>query len=129
MQAISQVDGEIPCIPNNFEKHISFSLMKKKELEKAEKKGKSRSFRQELQFIDSAQLWLSSLDKVVNATSNENMEITAKYKRDTSLLSTKQILRKERCHYAKVCTLTNMLTIGGDSTRLVWPQKMPSIPH
>ena len=129
MQAISQVDGEIPCIPNNFEKHISFSLMKKKDLEKAEKKGKSRSFRQELQFIDSAQLRLSSLDKVVNATSNENMEITAEYKRDTSLLSTKQILRKERCYFVKVCTLTNMLTIGSDSMNPAYHQKMPFPPH
>ena len=30
MQAISQVEGEIICIPNNMEKYISFSLIKKK---------------------------------------------------------------------------------------------------
>ena len=82
MQAISQVDGEISCIPNNFEKHISFSLMKKKELDKAKEKGKSRSFRQELRFIDSAQFMLSGLDKLVDATPNENMEITAMYETD-----------------------------------------------
>ena len=62
MQAISQVDGEITCIPNNMEKYISFSLIMKKKLEKAKKKGKSRSFRQELRFIDSAQFMPSSLD-------------------------------------------------------------------
>ena len=38
MQAISQVDGEITCIPNNVENYISFSLIKKKKLEKVQKK-------------------------------------------------------------------------------------------
>ena len=76
------MDGEITCIPNNMEKYISFSLIKKKKLEKTKKKGKSRSFRQELRFIDSGQFMLSSLDKLVNATPNENMEITAQYETD-----------------------------------------------
>ena len=82
MQAISQVDGEITCIPNNMEKYISFSLIKKKKLEKAKKKGKSRSFRQELRFIGSAQFMLFGLDKRVDWTPNENMEITAMYETD-----------------------------------------------
>ena len=38
MQAISKVDGEIACIPNNMEKYIAFSLIKKKKLEKVKKK-------------------------------------------------------------------------------------------
>ena len=76
------MDGETTCIPNNKKKYISFSLIKKKKLEKAKKKGKSRSFRQELRFIDSAQFMLSGLDKLVDATPNENMEITAMYETD-----------------------------------------------
>ena len=50
-----------------MEKYISFSLIKKKKVEKAKKKGKSRSFKQELRFIDSAQFMLSSLDQMVDA--------------------------------------------------------------
>ena len=46
MQAISETTGKIPCIPNNTEKYISFSLG-------------------QLRFIDSAQFMLSSLDKLV----------------------------------------------------------------
>ena len=71
--------GEIICIPNNMEKYISFLLIEKKKLEKTKKRDKSRSFRQELWFIESAQCMLSSLNKLVNATPNENTEITAKY--------------------------------------------------
>ena len=42
MQAISEVDGEITCIPNNMEKYISFSLIKKKKLKvKADHSGKN----------------------------------------------------------------------------------------
>ena len=46
MQAISKVEGQIKCIPNNMEKYISFSLGK-------------------LRFIDSVQFMLSSLDSLV----------------------------------------------------------------
>ena len=48
MQAISKVEGEISCIPNNTEKYISFSL------------GQPR-------FTDSARFLLASLDKLVAA--------------------------------------------------------------
>ena len=81
MQAISQVDGEITCIPNNMEKNISFSLIKIKKTDNKQNK-KTKKYKQELWFIDSAQFLLSSLDKLVNATSNENMEITATYETD-----------------------------------------------
>ena len=60
MQAISKVEGEVSCIPNNTEKYISFSLGK-------------------LRFIDSAQFLLASLDKLVTANKPETFKITAKY--------------------------------------------------
>ena len=58
MQAISKVEGEISCIPNNTEKYISFSLG-------------------QLRFIDSAQFLLASLDKLVAANPPEAFQITA----------------------------------------------------
>ncbi len=49
MQAISKVEGQMSCIPNNTEKYISFSLG-------------------QLRFIDSYQFLPTSLDKLVNST-------------------------------------------------------------
>ena len=58
MQAISKVEGEISCIPNNTEKYISFSLG-------------------QLRFIESAQFLLASLDKLAAANPPEAFQITA----------------------------------------------------
>ena len=60
MQAISKVEGRIPCIPNNTEKYISFSLG-------------------QLRFIDSAQFLLASLDKLVAANQSEAFQITTQF--------------------------------------------------
>ena len=60
MQAISMVEGNITCIPNNTEKYISFSLG-------------------QLRFIDSAQFLLASLDKLVKANRPESFQITNQY--------------------------------------------------
>ena len=96
--------------PNDMEKYISFSLIENKKIKNKKtenkkiknkkiknkttenkkidnkktknKKVKSQSFRQELRFIDSAQFVLSSLDKLVGTTPNENLEITAMYETD-----------------------------------------------
>ena len=59
MQAISKVECHISCIPNNTEKHISFSLG-------------------QLRFIDSAQFLPDSLNKLVVATKPEAFRITAR---------------------------------------------------
>ena len=72
MQAISKVEGNISCIPNNTEKYISFSLG-------------------QLRFIDSAQFLLASLDKLVAANQPEAFRITARY---TSEERRKLLLRK-----------------------------------
>jgi hypothetical protein len=73
MQAISQVEGKMACIPNNTEKYISFSLG-------------------QLRFIDSAQFLLASLDKLVAASPREAFEITTRYQpNDTSLLMRKGV--------------------------------------
>ena len=63
MQAISKVEGQVSCIPNNTEKYISFSLG-------------------QLRFIDSAQFLLASLDKLVAANQPEAFQITAHYEPD-----------------------------------------------
>ena len=63
MQAISKVEGQVSCIPNNTEKYISFSLG-------------------QLRFIDSAQFLLASLDKLVSANNPEAFQITARYESD-----------------------------------------------
>ena len=60
MQAISKVAGKVSCIPNNTEKYISFSLG-------------------QLRFINSAQLLLASLDKLVVANQPKAFQITAQY--------------------------------------------------
>ena len=60
MQAISKVEGQVSCIPNNTEKYISFSLG-------------------QLRFIDSAQFLLASLDKLVSANKPDAFQITARY--------------------------------------------------
>jgi len=57
MQAISQTDGNISCIPNNMEKYISFSL-------------------RSLRFIDSAQFLLAPLDRLVAATDRAAFRLT-----------------------------------------------------
>ena len=83
-----------------MEKYLSFSLIKNKKIKNKEsehkktdnKKVKDQSLRQELRFIDSAQFMLSSLDKLVSATSNETMEITATY--ETDLEERALLLRK-----------------------------------
>ena len=75
MQAISQTDGKITCIPNNTEKYISFSLG-------------------QLRFIDSVQFLLSSLDNLVKATRKDDMHITTHYEPDSgkrSLLQQKGV--------------------------------------
>ena len=64
MQAIGKVPGNITCIPNNTEKYISFSIGN-------------------LRFIDSAQFMAESLDKLVSATPEEALKITAKNELDT----------------------------------------------
>ena len=64
MQAISKVEGQVSCIPNNTEKYISFSLG-------------------QLRFIDSAQFLLATLDKLVAANSPEAFQITACYEPDS----------------------------------------------
>ena len=58
MQAISRVEGRVSCILNNTEKYISFSLGK-------------------LRFIDSAQILLASLDKLVAANPPGAFQLTA----------------------------------------------------
>ena len=60
MQAISKVEGEISCIPNNTEKYISFSLA-------------------QVRFIDIAQFLLASIDKLVAANPPEAFRITAQH--------------------------------------------------
>ena len=60
MQAILKVEGKVSCICNNTEKYISFSLG-------------------QLQFIDSIQFLLASLDKLVVANQPEAFQITAQY--------------------------------------------------
>ena len=60
MQAISKVEGEISCIPNNSEKYISFSLG-------------------QLRFTDSAQFLLAPLDKLVAANPPEAFQITTQH--------------------------------------------------
>ena len=60
MQAISKVEGNIPCIPNNIEKYLSFSLG-------------------QLRFIDSAQFLLASQDRLVAANKPEVFRVTARY--------------------------------------------------
>ena len=57
MQAISQTDGNISCIPNNMEKYISFSL-------------------RSLRFIDSVQFLLAPLDRLVAATDRAAFRLT-----------------------------------------------------
>ena len=63
MQAVSNVEGRVSCIPNNTEKYISFSLG-------------------QLRFIDSAQFLLASLDKLVAADPPEAFQITAQHEPD-----------------------------------------------
>ena len=63
MQAISKVEGNITCIPNNTEKYILFSIG-------------------QLRFLDSAQFLLASLDKLTSANSPDSFQITAKYEPD-----------------------------------------------
>ena len=60
MQAISKVEGDIKCIPNNMEKYISFSLGN-------------------LVFKDSFQFLLSGLDALVKANKPEDLKITAEF--------------------------------------------------
>ena len=85
MQAISKVEGEISCIPNNTEKYISFSLG-------------------QLRFIDSAQSLLASLDKLVAANPPEAFQITAQYEPNRE--------RRELLMRKGVCTLTSTWTPG-----------------
>ncbi|GFR65766.1 protein NYNRIN [Elysia marginata] len=63
MQAISKVEGQVNCIPNNTEKYISFSL-------------------NQLRFIDSAQFLLAPLEKLVAANEPEAFKISAQYEPD-----------------------------------------------
>ena len=60
MQAISKLEGDIKCIPNNMEKYISFSLGK-------------------LVFKDSFQFLLSGLDALVKSSKPEDFRITAQF--------------------------------------------------
>ncbi|XP_064629257.1 uncharacterized protein LOC135488549 [Lineus longissimus] len=73
MQAISQDEGQVACIPNNMEKYISFSL-------------------RSLRFIDSAQFLLASLDRLVSACPREAFVITRTFQpNNTDLLMRKGI--------------------------------------
>ena len=63
MQAISKMQGNVNCIPNNTEKYISFSL-------------------EQLRFIDSVQYLLASLDRLVKAQDLTTMHITREYEPD-----------------------------------------------
>lgn len=60
MQEISQVSGNLTCVPNNMEKYITFSCGN-------------------LKFIDSFQFMASSLDRLVKACPQEAFSITKKY--------------------------------------------------
>ena len=73
MQAISKVEGQMKCIPNNMEKYISFSL-------------------NQLRFIDSAQFLLTSLNRLVASNKPEAFHITTKYETDPQ--KRKLLLRK-----------------------------------
>ena len=82
MQAISKVEGNITCIPNNMEKYISFSI-------------------NQLRFIDSAQFLPTSLDKLVQGCDNFN--ITSEYvKKNEDLLTRKGIYMYARRHFTQV---------------------------
>ena len=52
MSAVGEDEGKMTCIPNNMENYITFSL-------------------RSLQFIDSAQFMLASLDKLVNSMAKD----------------------------------------------------------
>ena len=65
MQAISETEGEIKCIPNNMEKYISFSL-------------------RQLRFIDSNQFLIASLDELVKSNSKSVFKITKNSEFDKS---------------------------------------------
>ena len=58
IQTISETEEKTTCVPNNTEKHLSFSLG-------------------QLRFIDSAQFKLSHLDKLVKDCDKDDMRITA----------------------------------------------------
>ena len=60
MQAISEVEDRVNCIPNNTEKSISFSLG-------------------QLRFIYSVQFLIASLDKLVAANPPGTFQITAQH--------------------------------------------------
>lgn len=75
MEAMSRVQGEIKCIPNNTEKYISFSL-------------------ENLRFIDSVNFLLNSLHSLVKGSDPQSFKITEKrYKHEErrTLLSKKGI--------------------------------------
>jgi hypothetical protein len=73
MQAISQEQGQVTCIPNNMEKYISFSL-------------------RSLRFIDSAQFLQASLNKLVSACQKEAFTITRTFQpNNTDLLMKKGV--------------------------------------
>ena len=55
MSAVGEEEGRMTCIPNNMEKYITFSL-------------------RTLQFIDSAQFMLASLDKLVNSKAKDGVD-------------------------------------------------------
>ena len=67
MQAISKAEGRVHCIPNNTEKHISFSLG-------------------QLRFIDSVQFLLASHDRLVAANPPEAFRITRARQKETGAL-------------------------------------------
>ena len=73
MQTIAETEGKVTRIPNNAEKHISFSVGL-------------------LRFIDSAQFMPSSLDGLVKASDPRAMRITADY--EPSLRRRSLLLRK-----------------------------------
>jgi len=54
---LGKTQGQIDCIPNNEEKHISFSKRVNDE---------NKKFKYKIRFIDSSKFMSSSLDKLVN---------------------------------------------------------------
>ena len=79
-------EGNIDCIPNNEEKYISFT--KHVEVDKFMKKKKEVVVKRELRFIDSMKFMNSSLDKLVNNLSEDDIKNTERYfdKRQMELL-------------------------------------------
>jgi hypothetical protein len=98
MQAISQEQGQVTCIPYNMEKYISFSL-------------------RSLRFIDSAQFLQASLNKLVIACPKEAFAITQTFQpNNTDLLMKKWVYPYEYMRFwDSIEVFYNQLTDEGIS--------------